>query len=222
MVFGGRPGPGQGTNPPAGAVIDYYLKAAPPEAEAKQVKLEILSADGKVIQTFQGKPAEGGKDGKDNKGGKDKEKKDQPAKAQKAQAEAQAGRGWYAGLARTGLVAKGVSYGIVGVLAIKLAVGAGGKAASRAGALHTLAGQAGHPCTRETRASSFGACGRCPRDHAGTRGGLPTWRSPVGPAGDRRPAPHPRGPDRHGGSKQSHLFSPQAASPPKHRYLVSR
>src|SRR5437764_6649885 len=61
---------------------------------------------------------------------------------QKAQAEAQAGRGWYAGLARTGLVAKGVSYGIVGVLAIKLAVGAGGKAASRAGALHTLAGQA--------------------------------------------------------------------------------
>ena len=61
---------------------------------------------------------------------------------QKAQAEAQVGRGWYAVLARTGLVAKGVSYGIVGILAIKLAVGAGGKAASRAGALHTLAGQA--------------------------------------------------------------------------------
>ncbi|HEX3553715.1 MAG TPA: glycosyl hydrolase [Thermoanaerobaculia bacterium] len=78
LAFGGRPGPGQGTNPPAGAVIDYYLKEAPSEARAKQVKLEILTADGKVIRTFQGKPAEEGKDGKD----KGKEKKDQPAKAQ--------------------------------------------------------------------------------------------------------------------------------------------
>jgi hypothetical protein len=59
----------------------------------------------------------------------------------RAQAEAQAGRGWYAVLARTGLVAKGVSYGIVGILAIKLALGDGGKATSRAGALHSLAGQ---------------------------------------------------------------------------------
>jgi hypothetical protein len=61
---------------------------------------------------------------------------------QRARAEAQSGRGWYAVLARTGLVAKGVSYGIVGILAIKLALGAGGKATSRAGALHTLAGHA--------------------------------------------------------------------------------
>jgi Domain of Unknown Function (DUF1206) len=60
----------------------------------------------------------------------------------RAQAEAQTGRGWYALLARTGLVAKGVSYGIVGILAIKLALGDGGKAASRPGALHSLAGQA--------------------------------------------------------------------------------
>src|ERR671932_2286103 len=60
---------------------------------------------------------------------------------QKAEADARAGRGWYAILARTGLVAKGVSYGIVGILAIKLAVGDGGKAASRAGALHALAGE---------------------------------------------------------------------------------
>ena len=59
---------------------------------------------------------------------------------QKAQADARTGRGWYATLARTGLVAKGVSYGIVGILAIELALGAGGKAASRNGALQTLAG----------------------------------------------------------------------------------
>jgi Domain of Unknown Function (DUF1206) len=61
---------------------------------------------------------------------------------QQARADAQAGRGWYAILARTGLVAKGVSYGIVGILAIKLALGDGGHATSRAGALQSLAGQA--------------------------------------------------------------------------------
>ncbi len=64
----GRP-QGVGTNPPSGAIIDYYLKEAPPAAQAGKVKLEILGADGKVIQTFAGKPAEEGKD-----------KKDQPAK----------------------------------------------------------------------------------------------------------------------------------------------
>jgi hypothetical protein len=42
-------------------------------------------------------------------------------------------------LARAGLVAKGISYGIVGVLALKLAFGEGGKATSRTGALKTLA-----------------------------------------------------------------------------------
>ena len=36
-------------------------------------------------------------------------------------------------------MAKGVSYGIVGVLAVKLAAGDGGEATSRSGALHTLA-----------------------------------------------------------------------------------
>ena len=50
-----------------------------------------------------------------------------------------AGSGWYAWLARGGLVAKGVSFGIVGVLAIGVAVGTGGKTASRQGALQTLA-----------------------------------------------------------------------------------
>jgi hypothetical protein len=42
-------------------------------------------------------------------------------------------------LARVGLVAKGVSYAIVGVLALELALGQGGKATSRTGALATVA-----------------------------------------------------------------------------------
>jgi hypothetical protein len=57
----------------------------------------------------------------------------------RARADAQGGRGWYAVLARTGLVAKGVSYGLVGVLAVALALGAGGQATSRQGALEKLA-----------------------------------------------------------------------------------
>lgn len=43
-----------------------------------------------------------------------------------AQQKADSGRGWYAVLARTGLVAKGISFGLVGALAVKLAVGHGG------------------------------------------------------------------------------------------------
>ena len=46
---------------------------------------------------------------------------------------------WVDRLARFGLVAKGVSYGLVGALAAALAIGGGGKAASREGALATLA-----------------------------------------------------------------------------------
>jgi hypothetical protein len=53
----------------------------------------------------------------------------------KAKQQANAGRGWYAALARTGLVAKGLSFGLVGLLAAKLAIGEGGKATSREGAL---------------------------------------------------------------------------------------
>ena len=56
-----------------------------------------------------------------------------------AKQKAESGRGWYAVLARTGLVAKGLSYGLVGVLALKLALGDGGKATSRQGALQQLA-----------------------------------------------------------------------------------
>jgi hypothetical protein len=47
---------------------------------------------------------------------------------------------WEEILARVGLVAKGVSYGLVGVLAVGVALGAGGKTTSRQGALHELAG----------------------------------------------------------------------------------
>ncbi len=42
-------------------------------------------------------------------------------------------------VARPGLVARGVVYGIIGVLALKLALGSGGKAASQQGALETVA-----------------------------------------------------------------------------------
>jgi hypothetical protein len=55
------------------------------------------------------------------------------------QAKAQSGTGWYAALARAGLVAKGISFGIVGALALKLALGDGGEATSRQGALQALA-----------------------------------------------------------------------------------
>jgi Domain of Unknown Function (DUF1206) len=59
--------------------------------------------------------------------------------AHEARREATTGGGWYAWVARAGLVAKGLSFGIVGALAIKLALGEGGEATSRQGALQTLA-----------------------------------------------------------------------------------
>jgi hypothetical protein len=46
--------------------------------------------------------------------------------------------GW---LARAGLVARGVVYGIIGVLALELALGKGGKATNQEGALQTIAHQ---------------------------------------------------------------------------------
>jgi len=46
--------------------------------------------------------------------------------------------GW---LARAGLVARGVVYGIIGVLALELALGDGGKATNQEGALQTIAQQ---------------------------------------------------------------------------------
>jgi hypothetical protein len=54
-------------------------------------------------------------------------------------AKAEVERNWVPAFARAGLVAKGVSFAIVGGLAIALAAGEGGKAASREGALATIA-----------------------------------------------------------------------------------
>jgi hypothetical protein len=47
---------------------------------------------------------------------------------------------WQGRLARAGLVAKGASYALVGVLALKLALGDGGEATSNTGAFEHLAG----------------------------------------------------------------------------------
>lgn len=55
--------------------------------------------------------------------------------------EAGSGGGVYEALARAGLVAKGVSYGLVGGLAIAVATGSGGETTSRQGALQALAHQ---------------------------------------------------------------------------------
>jgi hypothetical protein len=60
---------------------------------------------------------------------------------QTAKADARQGKGWVAALARAGLLAKGVSYGLVGMLAILVATGSGGQTTSREGALATLAQQ---------------------------------------------------------------------------------
>jgi hypothetical protein len=59
--------------------------------------------------------------------------------AEEARQKAESGSGWYAWLARGGLLAKGASYALVGVLAIGVAVGTGGATTSRQGALETLA-----------------------------------------------------------------------------------
>jgi hypothetical protein len=55
--------------------------------------------------------------------------------------EAVAGRREFKWLARAGLVARGVSYGIVGILALALAFGWGGKTTTQRGALLTIAEQ---------------------------------------------------------------------------------
>jgi hypothetical protein len=44
-------------------------------------------------------------------------------------------------LARAGLVARGVVYGVIGLLAVKLALGSSGKTTNQQGALQTIAGQ---------------------------------------------------------------------------------
>jgi len=51
------------------------------------------------------------------------------------------GRDGLQALARAGLVARGLVYGVIGFLALKLALGAGGKTASQAGAMQTIASE---------------------------------------------------------------------------------
>jgi hypothetical protein len=55
--------------------------------------------------------------------------------------EALASRRPFGWLARAGLVARGAAYGIIGILALKLAVGSGGKTTNQQGALKTIAHQ---------------------------------------------------------------------------------
>ena len=59
----------------------------------------------------------------------------------KAGGEKVAQSGSFEWLARAGFVARGLIYGIIGILAIKLAVGAGGKTTNQQGALETVARQ---------------------------------------------------------------------------------
>jgi hypothetical protein len=47
----------------------------------------------------------------------------------------------FEGLARAGFVSRGVVYGLIGILAIKLAIGAGGRTTDQSGALQTIAHQ---------------------------------------------------------------------------------
>jgi len=66
-----------------------------------------------------------------------------PRPIQRAQGEGEkvARSGGFEWLARAGFVARGVIYGIIGVLAIKLAVGGGGRTTDQQGALKTIAQQ---------------------------------------------------------------------------------
>jgi Domain of Unknown Function (DUF1206) len=59
--------------------------------------------------------------------------------AREVREKAETGSGWYAWLARGGLLAKGASFAVVAVLAIGVAAGTRGKTTSRQGALQTLA-----------------------------------------------------------------------------------
>jgi Domain of Unknown Function (DUF1206) len=64
-----------------------------------------------------------------------------PAREARAGGEKLARSGGFEWLARAGFVARGVIYGLVGILAIEVAVGAGGKTTDQQGALKTIARQ---------------------------------------------------------------------------------
>ena len=53
--FAPEPPAGIGMNPPTGVILDYYL---PEKADTNQVKLEILTADGKTLRTYTNKKDE--------------------------------------------------------------------------------------------------------------------------------------------------------------------
>lgn len=78
-------------------------------------------------------------------------------KKEKTREKAESGRGWYEGVARAGLVAKGVSYGLVGVLAVGVALGQGGKTTSRSGALATIADESWGKIVLALLAAGFAA-----------------------------------------------------------------
>jgi hypothetical protein len=67
--------------------------------------------------------------------------KPQPARVARASGEKVAHSSGFELLARAGFVARGLIYAIIGILAIKLALGVGGKATNQQGALRTIAHQ---------------------------------------------------------------------------------
>jgi hypothetical protein len=67
--------------------------------------------------------------------------KSQPVQAARRGGEDVAHSGAFEWLARAGFVARGLIYGIIGILAIKLAVGSGGTTTNQQGALKTIAHQ---------------------------------------------------------------------------------
>ena len=66
-----------------------------------------------------------------------------PLHQAKSTGDAIANARWFEWLARAGLVARGAIYGIIGVLALEMALGAGGKTTNQSGALGELAKQPG-------------------------------------------------------------------------------
>jgi photosystem II stability/assembly factor-like uncharacterized protein len=79
-----NPPQGQGQNPPTGVVVNYWLKEAPPAKDAEKVKLEILTADGQVVRTFTGKPAEEKKAAEPKPAGQGMEETEKPAEVKSA------------------------------------------------------------------------------------------------------------------------------------------
>ena len=67
--------------------------------------------------------------------------KPRPVRHAQAKGERVARSSGFEGLARAGFVSRGVIYGLIGILAIKLALGNGGSQASQQGALRTIARQ---------------------------------------------------------------------------------